>query len=330
MNNKIDRGKSSLIGKRIAALDIGSHTTRMLVAEYTDSLHIFKALDRKRVYTHLAEGFKGNEKGLLTKEAVERTARALKRFAESARNMGVYKLHGVSTGVARRAKNDGYFLDSIRRISGLDIEIISGEREALLTRRGVMHWSAGIDSCPQLIFDLGGATTEFIWGEDGDLGVRSLPIGALVLKQRYLDPDPPTEDMIHALSLEIDCILHSGFSGEKEGLKGIRLTGSGGTASTLVAVINRFGVRDISPERVNGLVLGLHQIEGFINRVKSMPLSRRQRIKGMERGRAEVILAGALAVSRIMNFFSSRETAVSYSDILEGIIISHIMEDANE
>lgn len=325
MNNKIYRGKSSFSGKRIAALDIGSHTTRMLVAEYTGSLNIFKALERKRVYTRLAEGFKGKGRGDLGKDAVERTALALKRFVLRARKLGVDEFRAVSTGVARRAENRGYFLDSVKKIAGLDIKIITGEREALLTRRGVM--SAGIDSDSGVIFDLGGATTEFIWGDEGDLSVRSLPIGALVMKQGHLNSDPPSDDMILALSRDADSILYSGLSCVKEGLNNIRLIGSGGTASTLAAVIYGLGVREIIPERINGLDLSPDQIEGFISRIRSMPLSGRQRIKGMEKGRAEVILAGALAVLRIMHFFNSARITVSYSDILEGIILSRIMEE---
>jgi exopolyphosphatase / guanosine-5'-triphosphate,3'-diphosphate pyrophosphatase len=330
MNNKIYRAKSLPKVKRIAALDIGSHTTRMLVAEYTDSLNIFRVLDRKRTYTHLAEGFKGEGEGDLTEEAVNRTAKALKTFVASTGRLRVDEFCGVSTGVARRAKNKEFFIDSVKRISGLDIDIISGEREALLTRRGVIWGGGNINPDSQVIFDLGGATTEFIWGEEGDLGIKSLPIGALVLKQGYLESDPPTDDMLRVLSERIDSILHSGLSGEKWGLRNNRLIGSGGTASTLAAVIKRLGVKEISPGRINGLVLGLNDIENFINRIKSMPLSGRQRIKGMEKGRAEVIIAGTLAVSRIMHFFSSREMTASYSDILEGIIISYIWEEDNE
>jgi len=330
MKNKIYRWESSFRGKRIAALDIGSHTTRMLVAEYTDSLNVFKALDRKRIYTHLAEGFKGNEKGDLTKEAVKRTSDALKGFVLKARKLGVDRFYAVSTGVARRAENAGYFLDTVRDTAGIEIKIISGEREALLTRRGVIYGSGEVHSDSHVIFDLGGATTEFIWGDERDLIIRSLPIGALVLKQGYLDSDPPDDDRVRALSNKVALILDSGLSGEKERLDNIKLTGSGGTASTLAAVINRFGVREIIPERINGLVLGQAQIHGFIDRISHMPFSARRRIRGMEKGRAEVVLAGALAVAGIMRFFNSIEMTVSYSDILEGIIISYIMEEDNE
>ena len=330
MNNEIYQGKSSFNGKRIAALDIGSHTTRMLVAEYTDSLHIFEALDRKWAYTHLAEGFKGYEKCDLTKEAVERTARAVKGFISGAKKLGVDEFCAVSTGVARRAVNAGYFIDSIKKKAGIDLKIISGEREALLTRRGVVYGSGKIRSDSNVIFDLGGATTEFIWGEESDLNIKSLPIGALVLTRGYLASDPPADDMILALSSEIDSMLDQGLSRDKARLKDIQLTGSGGTATTLAAAINRFGVREILPEKINGMVIELDQIETLFSRIKSMPIYRRQKIKGIEKGRAEVILAGALAVARIMHFFNSMEMTVSYSDILEGILISYILGEDNE
>jgi len=323
-------GKTSHEGKRIASLDIGSHTTRMLIAECTGSQRIFSALARKRLYTHLGEGFRGNEKGDLTEGAVERTSEAIKKFVVSARKLGVDEFRAVSTGVTRMAGNKRYLLDSVKKTAGIDVEIISGEREAALTRRGVVYGSGMVGSDSHVIFDLGGATTEFIWGGEDDLRIKSLPLGALVLTQDFIDSDPPQQDTVLIISAEVERILERGLSLEKKRPGDIRLTGSGGTATTLAAIINRIGVREIIPERINGLVLDLDKIEHFINRVKSIPVSGRQKIKGMEKGRAEVILAGALAVSGIMHFFNSVRLTVSYSDILEGILISFILGEDNE
>jgi exopolyphosphatase/guanosine-5'-triphosphate,3'-diphosphate pyrophosphatase len=302
MNMDLNRYCASLRGKRIASLDIGSHTARMLIAEFTDPQQLFKALARKRIYTHLAEGFKGDGAGDLTEGAVARTSEALKKFAGAAKEYSVDDLFAVSTGVARRALNKKYFLDSVKDRSGIDVKIISGEREALLTRRGVIQGTGDIESDSHVIFDLGGATTEFIWGQEEDLKIKSLPLGALVL----------------------------GFRREKKRLNNIRLTGSGGTATTLAAIANRFGVREIIPERINGLVIELDRIEELINRLKSMPIYKRQKIRGMEKGRSEVILAGAISVARIMHFFNSVQMTVSYSDILEGILISYILGEDND
>jgi exopolyphosphatase / guanosine-5'-triphosphate,3'-diphosphate pyrophosphatase len=321
---------ASLKGKRIASLDIGSHTARMLLAEFTDSPQLFKALARKRVFTHLAEGFKGDGEADLTEGAVARTSEALKKFAVAAKKYGVDELLALSTGVARRARNKRYFLDSVKDRSGIDVKIISGEREALLTRRGVIHGSGNIESDSHIIFDLGGATTEFIWGKEGTLKIKSLPLGALVLTQEYLHSDPPEDDMIGAMSTGIDSILARGLSREKKTLNNIQITGSGGTATTLSAIINGLGVREIIPERINGLVVSRDRVENLFSRIRSMSVSRRKKIRGMEQGRAGVIIAGALVVSRIMDFFHSKEMAVSYSDILEGILISYIMGEKNE
>lgn len=330
MTIKLNKSKDSLIGKKIASIDIGSYTTRMLVAEFTGYPHLFRALARKRVYTHLAEGFTGTGKGGLTDDAVERTAKALKNFVVSAKKLGVDEFCAVATGAARRASNKRFFLNSVNNKSGIDVKIISGEREALLTRRGVIYGSGNIEPDSHVIFDLGGATTEFIWGEEKDLQINSLPIGALVLTQGYLNSDPPEDKMIRVLSTEIDSILARGLLKGKKRVNNIRLTGSGGTATTLAAIINRFGVREIAPERINGLIIERNQIEKFFNNIKSMPISKRQKIKGMETGRAGVIIAGTLAVSRIMQFFNAEELTVSYSDILEGVLISYIMGEDNE
>jgi len=325
MNMDLNRSRTSLKGKRIASLDIGSHTARMLIAECTGSPRLFRALARRRVYTYLGEGFKGDEKCDLMEGAVERTAGAIKNFVASAGKFGVDEFHAVSTGVSRRAGNKRYFLDSVKTRAGIDVEIISGKREAMLTRRGVIYGSDRVDSDSNVIFDLGGATTEFIWGKEETLKIKSLPLGALVLTQEYLHSDPPEDDMIRAMSTGIASILERGFSREKKRLNNIQITGSGGTATTLSAIINGLGVREIIPERINGLVISRDSIDSLFSRIRSMSVSGRKKIRGMEQGRAGVIIAGTLAVSRIIDFFHSKEMTVSYSDILEGILISYIM-----
>jgi exopolyphosphatase / guanosine-5'-triphosphate,3'-diphosphate pyrophosphatase len=325
MISGIRRRKTGHAGKRIAAIDVGSHTTRMLAAEIIDSAQLFKPLARRRVYTHLAEGFTDNKAGCLSQSAIERTAAAIKKFAGLARRLGAEEIRAVSTGVARRADNKTSFLNTVKNRAGVEVEIISGEREALLTKRGVIHGSGAVSSDSHIVFDLGGATTEFIRGKEDDLKINSLPIGALVLTQGFLHSDPPGEEMIRGLMEEIDAILAKGLSAPRWELSGTQLTGSGGTATTLAAVINRIGVRKILPENINGLIIQHGQIEALFNRLKTMPLMKRQKIHGMERGRAEVILAGTLAVSRIMHYFNSTEISVSHSDILEGILISYIL-----
>jgi len=322
--------KKTSCGKKIASIDIGSHTARMLISEFVDSPQLFRPVARRSAYTSLGEGFKGNEEGDISNEAIARTVNVLQKFVSSAKRYGVDEFRAVSTGVVRRAGNRKNFIDSVKARSGIDVELISGSREALLTRRGVLHGSGNVDSGSNVIFDLGGGTTEFIWGEDDNLRIKSLPVGALVLTQGYFNSDPPGEDEIPALSSEIDLILKRGLSREKDSLNNIKLTVSGGTATTLAAIIKGFGVRKIVPEKINGLIIERAQIETLFNHMTSMPLSRRRRIKGMEQGRAGVILAGALAVLRIMYFFKCTEMMVSYSDILEGIIISYILEGDNE
>jgi len=186
MFKKTRPGATDLVGKRIAAIDIGSHTTRMLAAEVVDSDQQFRPILRRRIYTHLAEGFTGTKSGALSNDAIERTARAIKNFAAAARKIGVDEIRAVSTGVARRADNKNFFIDAVKTRAGVEVEIISGELEALLTRRGVIHGSGAINNDSHVVFDLGGATTEFIWGKENDLKIKSLPIGALVLTQSFL------------------------------------------------------------------------------------------------------------------------------------------------
>jgi exopolyphosphatase/guanosine-5'-triphosphate,3'-diphosphate pyrophosphatase len=305
----------------LASIDIGSHTARLLVCQKTGSSKGLRPLQRKRVYIRLADGFSRHGGLRIQPEAVERTLSALEEFASVAKKFRVGSIQAVCTGVVREAANRDDLLKQILDRTGIQARVISGDEEARLTAKGVLH-ALHFQGRSSVIFDLGGGSTEFVYGEQGHQRVQSLTLGAMVLTQKYLISDPPAEEEMGALEREVDDLLKNAFPGtgflEEEGF----LVGTGGTVTTLGAMLHHVGLEEISPKRMNGLILRKEQLEDLFDRLRTATLNERLEFPGLDRGRADVIPAGCAAVLRILLFFRSRQLVVSLSDLLEGMALS--------
>jgi exopolyphosphatase/guanosine-5'-triphosphate,3'-diphosphate pyrophosphatase len=309
--------------KILASIDMGTHTARLLVARVVGGPGVFRPLSRKRAYIRLAEDLEKGPAGTIKGEAMDRALSALEDFTAAAGEYGVETIHAVTTGVMRMALNRDLLLDLIYERTGIRVEVISGDREARLTAKGVLYF-LDIGESPFLVFDLGGGTTEFVFGEKGDLGVISLSLGAATLTQRFLRQDPPDETDLKALASFVDDTLQGAFQGNLLRGHNPLVVGTGGTVTTLAAMMHHVGTADISPERMNGLRLAGDGIECLFSGIKDLPLSERLHRVGLDRGRAEVILAGTVAVMRILHFLKCPEMVVCLSDLLEGVLIEHL------
>jgi len=311
-----------------ASIDIGTHTARLLVARKPEAQGRLQVLARKRAYIRLGEGFSQSGEKIIRPEAMDRTLEVLEDFLRCATIFGVPEAHAVATGVVRQATNRDAFLDLIHSRTGLYIRPITGEEEALLTGKGVVY-ALHVRSDPFLVFDLGGGSTEFFLSTEGAHSVRSIPIGSLVLKQAFLTSDPAKHRQVDALSRHIDKMLgglslepiHRGSS--------LWVAGTGGTVTTLAATLNRVYLEDIAPERINGLILTVKQLEGLFDEISRLPYEERLKMPGMDPDRADVIPAGCLAVLRILYFFKTRQLTVSMSDLLEGVLIHYAEGEKN-
>ncbi len=305
----------------LASIDIGSHTARLLVCQKTGSSKGFRPLQRKRVYIRLGEDFSPDGSLRIQPEAVERTLGALEEFATVAEKLRVESIQAVCTGVLREAENREDLLKQILDRTGIQARVISGNEEARLMAKGVLH-ALGFQGRSCMIFDLGGGSTEFVYGEQGHQMVQSLALGAMVLTQKYLISDPPAEEEMGALEREVDDLLEKAFPGpglvEEEDF----LVGTGGTVTTLGVMLRHIGIEEISPKRMNGLILRKEQLEDLFDRLRTATLDERLELPGLDRGRADVIPAGCAAVLRILCFFRSRQLVVSLSDLLEGMVLS--------
>ncbi len=304
----------------LASIDIGSHTARLLICQKSGSRTDIMSLLRKRAYIRLAEDFGSRGKQVIRPEAAERTLKALGEFASVAQKMHVESVRAVCTGVVREAENRDDFLNLIFERTGIQARVLSGSEEARLTAKGVLN-ALGVQREYSMIFDLGGGSTEFIYREQGHQKIQSLPLGAMVLTQRYLVSDPPGEEEMDTLEQGVDDVLSQAFPEgrlEEDGL----VVGTGGTVTTLCAMLHHMDIEEISPKRMNGLTLRREQLEKLFERLRAMTFDERLSLQGLDRGRADVIPAGCAVVLRILRFFKAGEMVVSLSDLLEGMVLS--------
>jgi exopolyphosphatase/guanosine-5'-triphosphate,3'-diphosphate pyrophosphatase len=315
--------------KNLASIDIGSHTARLLVAQKVGYSRPFRPLFRERAYIRLAEGFDDQGEKMIKPEAIDRALNALEDFAAIVRKFNVENTYAVSTGVVREAANRDYFLNLIYDQTGIEVKAISGEEEARLTGKGVLH-SLEIQGRPYMIFDLGGGSTEFFIGEKEERIVKSIPLGAMILTQKFLNSDPPGEEAIESLVKHVDKVLQKTFSWNNHSASDFLPVGTGGTVTTLAAMIYGIHTRDINPERMNGLILERERLEDLFSRIKTMTIKERLKRPGLDQGRADVILAGSLVVIRVLHFFNAFQMMVSLSDLLEGILIAYLQGEEDE
>lgn len=300
-----------------ASIDLGSHTARLLIARRSGlSPWGWTPLVRRRAYIRLtADGDSEDEREI----GLNATARALDALAGFSRLIAEYHVadvRAVATGVIRDSINGDRFLALLYEKTGIRIALISGEREAVLSASGAR--AALNMSPPCLVFDLGGGTTEFFTDMGGEPKAISLPIGAAVLTRRWFASDPPGTTDLDAIAKEIDRHLNA----VAEDITGVPvIVGTGGTVTALAAMVHGMAWDDISPERVNGLILTLPQLEACLAQMKTLTIAERVQRLGLDAGRAEVIVAGALATIGILRFVGISELRVSMSDLLEGLLI---------
>ena len=323
MSNRVKPTNDECQMTNLASIDIGSHTARLLISRKIGAPVLFNPLIRRRTYIRMAEGFEDQGKKTINPAAIDRVLNSLKDFASATRKYNVDNTYAISTGVMRRAVNRDHLLNLIYEHTGFKVKVVSGDEEARLTGKGVLH-SLNIQGEPFVIFDLGGGSTEFIFGRNDVADVTSIPLGAMILTQRFLTSDPPDKDSIEALSRYVDKALKKVFSGKTYIKNDHLLVGTGGTVTTLAAMIYGIDPKVISPSGMNGLILKRALIEELFSRMKTQAINERLKLTGLDRGRADVIIAGSIVVIRILHFFKSLQMTVSLSDLLEGILIENL------
>ncbi|MHB8484073.1 MAG: Ppx/GppA phosphatase family protein [Nitrospiria bacterium] len=307
----------------LAGIDIGTNTLRLLVVEYRRPK--WKELFSDRQVTRLGEGFLKNK--TLIPPAIERTLSALKSFQRSLQRFSCDQILVVATSAVREAENQKSFVDLIKEEVGLEVQIISGEEEARLTYLGIRSAVPFSDDY-QMMVDIGGGSTEWILGRRQILlSKRSSPLGAVFLTEKYLLSDPPSSSELIQMKKKVRESLVEIKETFKEALEKnppITWIGTAGTVTTLAAMAQ--GLEEYSFEKVNRFVLTQEAVSGLYQTLISKTKDARKKIKGLEPGREDIIVAGAFIVLEMMLYFNFNRMVVSDYGLREGILLDRIQQ----
>ena len=302
----------------VACIDVGTHTARLLIAHVGDRAQSFRPLLRRRIPVRLAMGTALQDEQRIASPAAGRAIAALERFQQDIRTHGAAPVLAVATGLVRDAENASEFLAQVSRRTGIELRIVSGEEEALLSARGALR-AVALPSGRAMVMDLGGGSTEFYLGGQGPTAVWSVPIGAAVLTRTHLPSDPPDSEALAALSRYVVDTLRAAGLGSREKTPST-LIGTGGTVTALAALNEGLEAEQLTGERLNGRYLPRAAVEAWVQRLAPLPATERMRAAGLGRGRAEVIVAGAVTVRSVLDLLGLAGMTVSFWDLLEGLL----------
>lgn len=304
--------------RRLAAVDIGTVTTRLLVADVDgDSI---TEIERSTDITHLGEGL--TETGRLSTEAMARVADVISGYVERCKELGVEGVSAVATSASRDAANGEEF-EALLASRGMRPEIIAGKREAELSFRGAAFERRG-DGL--LVVDCGGGSTELILGDSHDAegspeirvtAARSLDVGSRRMSELFLTSDPPTPGEMQE--------ARSWAAGEFRPFfdmlddRPCEFVGVAGTATSLAAIEQELVEYD--SERVHGYVVSGSALSDMLEMLAAMPLAKRREVVGLHPARAGVIVAGALILETVLALSGLDSMTVSEHDILYGILL---------
>jgi exopolyphosphatase/guanosine-5'-triphosphate,3'-diphosphate pyrophosphatase len=304
---------------RVAAIDVGTNSTRLLVAE--EDASGFRALDRRMVITRLGEGV--DRRHALGHEALERTLRVVADYAAACGEYEVEKLRVTGTSAVRDARNKDDFINGVQMLTGRAPELLTGEVEARTTFLGALsdlQVEGGV-----LVVDIGGGSTELIFGHTSPERLVSLDIGCVRMLEKHLASDPPIAEELEGMRAEV----RDHLKGAREQLQvpaGTQLIGVAGTVTQLAALKSGLPVYD--PDVTHHMVMSHGDVRRLARRLETMTYSQRKRIGGMPEGRADVIVAGAEILVAVMEIFDAAEVLVSEKDILDGLVIELLSGDA--
>jgi exopolyphosphatase/guanosine-5'-triphosphate,3'-diphosphate pyrophosphatase len=297
---------------RVAVVDIGTNSTRLLIADVAPDGTLTE-LERRTTVTRLGEGV--DRTAMLAPEAMERVFTALSDYRTAIDAHGATATTAVLTSAVRDARNGPDFTATIRERFGLDAHTITGDEEAQLTFRGATDDRAG-DDRRLVVFDIGGGSTELVAGRRGTVDFHvSTQAGVVRQTERFLRSDPPEPAELQALAAEAAEIFAAAAPADVRANveAGIAVAG---TATSAAAMLQELDPYD--PERVHGFRLLLEQSETLLARMAAMTEAQRRDVRGLHPDRAPAIVAGLVLLTEAMRAFGLDEVEVSEHDILRG------------
>jgi exopolyphosphatase/guanosine-5'-triphosphate,3'-diphosphate pyrophosphatase len=306
---------------RIAALDCGTHSLRLLVADVDLTTNILTDVERAMTIVRLGQGVDRTRR--LSDEALARTFATTEDYAARCRRHGVEAIRFVATSATRDATNSQEFVEGVSQRIGVEPEVISGEEEAALSFRGATAALSASHAGPFLIVDLGGGSTELVLGTSVPEAIYSMQVGCVRMTERHQFSDPPTSDQITAAIDDIRAELDQAALVVPLG-RTTTLVGLAGSVTTVTA--HALHLDSYRPELIDGAVISMDVAVEAANDILARPYESRARLGFMHPGRVDVIGGGALVWREIM--LRVREEVRRVGRDLESIVASeHDMLD---
>jgi exopolyphosphatase / guanosine-5'-triphosphate,3'-diphosphate pyrophosphatase len=301
---------------RVAVLDMGSNSTRLLVAEVGSEG--VRELERRTTVTRLGRGV--DTSGTLAGEAIEEVCETIADYLDVCRERAPDEVVAIATSAVRDARNRGAFLAELRERFALDARLLDGAEEARLTYLGARQDGRSATDGEEaiLVVDIGGGSTELVVGVGPKVTFfDSLQAGVVRHTERHIAHDPPLPAELEALANDVRALIDASVGGEPPAVeRGIAVAG---TPTSLAAIDQGLDPYDAS--RVQGHVLGLPAIQRMFSRLSAVPLAERRQVTGLHPARAPTIVAGIVILIQVMRAFGLDAIEVSEHDILWGAAI---------
>jgi exopolyphosphatase/guanosine-5'-triphosphate,3'-diphosphate pyrophosphatase len=307
--------------RRVAAVDCGTNSLRLLVADVDPAAGTLTDLDRRMEIVRLGQGV--DETGRFAIAALDRTFGVLATYAARIRELGVSRVRMVATSATRDAANRLDFVTGVEEVLGVPPEVVSGDEEAALSFAGVARELAGSGYAePFLVVDIGGGSTEFVLGAMAGAAAsvtaaRSVDIGCVRMTERHFrQADPPTPELVAAARADIEAAIDLAASSVP--LREARtLAGLAGSVTTVAAIAMQLPAYD--PAVIHFSRVSAAEVREVTGRLLAMTHAERAALPVMHPGRVDVIGAGALILAAIVDRLPVDEVVVSEHDILDGI-----------
>jgi exopolyphosphatase / guanosine-5'-triphosphate,3'-diphosphate pyrophosphatase len=305
---------------RVAAIDCGTNSVRLLVTDLDAEGGGQHDLDRRMRIVRLGQDV--DRTGRLADAALERTMSALSEYVDVIRGLGVEHVRMVATSATRDAANASVFVEGVQRLLGVEPEVVSGDEEALLSFTGATRDLGPEVPAAYLVVDIGGGSTEFVYGTGEPEAARSVDIGSVRLTERCFADDPPTAEQVRRARSDIEAALD-------EVAATVPLTGASsviglaGSVTTVGAI--HLGLSEYDPDVIHHARVPVSEAAAISDRLLAASHDERAAISVIHPGRVDVIAAGALILRCVAERAGVDEVVLSEHDILDGIAWSLVV-----
>ncbi|MFM8304508.1 MAG: exopolyphosphatase [Actinomycetota bacterium] len=305
--------------RRLGAVDIGTNSVRLLVADVEGAGPdaTVTTVDRRMRITRLGQGVDGDRS--LHPEAIARTLAVLDQYGAVARDLGVEVMRATATSAARDAANRDALFEPAAAVLGVRPELLSGDEEARLSFLGATASLAAAGApAPYLVVDIGGGSTEFVLGTAAPVGLISIDVGCVRITEQFLHSDPPAPEELSAAVTVVRDHLADVARAIPDLREARTLVGLAGTVSTVAAVEQ--GLPEYDRDRIHHFRLTRAAVEDVFRTLATEPAADRRHNPGLEAERVDVIVGGVAVLATTMRTFGFDEMLVSEEDILDGLV----------